>query len=52
MTSPDAAHGMVIDLGTVNGTALITVNSTVVGSRIMDQPGWDIADLLRSGRTP
>ena len=25
-------------------------NGTVVGSQIMDQAGWDIADLLRPGK--
>ena len=31
--TPDAAHGMLLNLGTVNGTAIITVNGTPGGSQ-------------------
>lgn len=48
--TPDAAHGMVLNLGTVNGTASITVNGRSVGSQVTDGRDWDIASLLHAGK--
>jgi hypothetical protein len=48
--TPDAAHGMLLNLGTVDGTASITVNGTAVGSQVTDQHDWDIANLLHAGK--
>ena len=48
--APDAAHGMLLNLGSVDGTASITVNGTLVGSQVTDQHDWDIANLLHAGK--
>jgi hypothetical protein len=48
--TPDAAHGMLLNLGTVNGTASITVNGSPVGSQVTDGHDWDIARLLHAGK--
>ncbi len=48
--TPDAALGMLLNLGTVDGTASITVNGTPVGSQVIDEHDWDIANLLHAGK--
>jgi hypothetical protein len=47
---PDAAHGMLLNLGTVDGTAKITVNGDPVGSQVTDGHQWDIAGFLHAGK--
>ncbi|MEV6846751.1 glycosyl hydrolase [Actinoplanes sp. NPDC051411] len=48
--TPDAAHGMLLNLGTVDGTAKVTVNGTVAGSQVTDGQQWDITRLLHAGK--